>query len=65
MEEGCPAAMVKIHLRANDDACSCDFTAHSFDDNRQQALPEIWETMSAQPHLALPSARGRLSPEAL
>jgi MoaA/NifB/PqqE/SkfB family radical SAM enzyme len=64
VDEGCPSAMVKIHLRAKGDVCPCDFTAHSFGDNRQQSLPEIGESMSAHPQHAIPSARCRLSQEA-
>ena len=61
--EGCPAAMVQIHLRANGDVCPCDFTPYSFGNIRQQSLREIWESMSAHPLYAQPSARCRLSQE--
>jgi hypothetical protein len=64
VDKGCPAAMVKIRLRANGDVCSCDFTAHSFSDNRLHSLLEIWESMSAHPQHAIPSARCRQSQEA-
>lgn len=62
--EGCPAAMVQIHLRANGDVCPCDFTPYSFGNIRQQPLREIWESMSAHSLYAKPSARCRLSQEA-
>jgi radical SAM protein with 4Fe4S-binding SPASM domain len=56
--------MVQIHLRANGDVCPCDFTPYSFGNIRQQSLQEIWESMSAHPLYAKPSARCRLSQEA-
>ena len=62
--EGCPAAMVQLHLRANGDVCPCDFTPYSFGNIRQRPLREIWESMSADPLYAKPSARCRLSQEA-
>jgi len=62
--EGCPAAVVQIHLRANGDVCPCDFTPYSFGNIRERPLREIWESMSADPLYAKPSARCRLSQEA-
>jgi MoaA/NifB/PqqE/SkfB family radical SAM enzyme len=62
--EGCPAAMVQLHLRANGDVCPCDFTPYSFGNIRRRPLREIWESMSADPLYAKPSARCRLSQEA-
>lgn len=62
--EGCPAAMVQIHLRANGDVCPCDFTPYSFGNIRQRPLREIWESMSANLLYVKPSARCRLSQEA-
>jgi MoaA/NifB/PqqE/SkfB family radical SAM enzyme len=62
--EGCPAGTVQIHLRANGDVCPCDFTPYSFGNIRRQSLREIWESMSAHPLYAKPSARCRLSQEA-
>jgi MoaA/NifB/PqqE/SkfB family radical SAM enzyme len=59
--EGCPAAMVQVHLRANGDVCPCDFTPRSFGNIRQRPLKGIWESMSADPLYAEPSARCRLS----
>jgi MoaA/NifB/PqqE/SkfB family radical SAM enzyme len=59
--EGCPAAMVQVHLRANGDVSPCDFTPHSFGSIRRQSLREIWEAMAASPLYAEPSARCRLS----
>ena len=59
--EGCPAAMVQVHLRANGDVSPCDFTPYSFGSIRRQSLREIWETMAANPLYAEPSARCRLS----
>jgi MoaA/NifB/PqqE/SkfB family radical SAM enzyme len=59
--EGCPAAMVQVHLRANGDVSPCDFTPQSFGNIRQQPLKEIWDNMSGHPLYAQPSARCRLS----
>jgi MoaA/NifB/PqqE/SkfB family radical SAM enzyme len=59
--EGCPAAMVQLHLRANGDVSPCDFTPHSFGNIRQQSLRDIWETMANSELYAKPSARCRLS----
>ncbi len=59
--EGCPAAMVQLHLRANGDVSPCDFTPYSFGSIRRQSLREIWESMAANPLYAQPSARCRLS----
>lgn len=59
--EGCPAAMVQVHLRANGDVSPCDFTPYSFGNIRKQSLREIWDSMSANPLYAQPSARCRLS----
>ena len=58
---GCPAGRVQVHLRANGDACPCDFTSYSFGNIRKQPLKEIWESMSAHALYAEPSARCRLS----
>lgn len=59
--EGCPAAMVQLHLRANGDVSPCDFTPYSFGNIRKNPLREIWESMAANPLYAQPSARCRLS----
>jgi MoaA/NifB/PqqE/SkfB family radical SAM enzyme len=59
--EGCPAAMVQLHLRANGDVAPCDFTPHSFGNIRRQSLREIWELMAKSELYAKPSARCRLS----
>jgi MoaA/NifB/PqqE/SkfB family radical SAM enzyme len=59
--EGCPAAMVQLHLRANGDVSPCDFTPRSFGNIRRQPLREIWEAMAASELYAQPSARCRLS----
>jgi len=59
--EGCPAAMVQVHLRANGDVSPCDFTPYSFGNIRSQSLREIWESMAGSPLYAEPSARCRLS----
>jgi len=59
--EGCPAGMVQVHLRANGDVSPCDFTPYSFGNIQTQSLKEIWESMSAHPLYAEPSARCRLS----
>jgi len=59
--EGCPAAMVQLHLRANGDVSPCDFTPHSFGNVREKPLREIWEDMAKSELYATPSARCRLS----
>jgi MoaA/NifB/PqqE/SkfB family radical SAM enzyme len=59
--EGCPAAMVQVHLRANGDVSPCDFTPYSFGSIRRQPLREIWESMAGNSLYAQPSARCRLS----
>jgi len=59
--EGCPAAMVQMHLRANGDVAPCDFTPATFGNIRTQPLAEIWQTMTASHLYATPSARCRLS----
>lgn len=59
--EGCPAAMVQLHLRANGDISPCDFTPYSFGNIRRQPLRDIWNSMSGNPLYAQPSARCRLS----
>jgi len=59
--EGCPAAMVQLHLRANGDVSPCDFTPHSFGNIRTRPLREIWESMAASALYEQPSARCRLS----
>ena len=59
--EGCPAAMVQLHLRANGDVSPCDFTPYSFGNIRAQSLREIWESMAGNPLYEQPSARCRLS----
>jgi MoaA/NifB/PqqE/SkfB family radical SAM enzyme len=59
--EGCPAAMVQLHLRANGDVSPCDFTPCSFGNIRQQSLREIWQNMANHELYAQPSARCRLS----
>jgi MoaA/NifB/PqqE/SkfB family radical SAM enzyme len=59
--EGCPAAMVQLHVRANGDVSPCDFTPCSFGNIRERPLKEIWDTMAASALYAQPSARCRLS----
>ena len=59
--EGCPAAMVQVHVRANGDVSPCDFTPCSFGNIREQPLKEIWDAMAASSLYARPSARCRLS----
>ncbi len=59
--EGCPAAMVQLHVRANGDVSPCDFTPCSFGNIREQPLREIWDAMAASALYATPSARCRLS----
>src|SRR4030042_1460776 len=59
--EGCPAAMVQVHLRANGDVSPCAFTPHSFGRLRRQSLGDIWVAMTKSPLYAVPSARCRLS----
>lgn len=59
--EGCPAAMVQLHLRANGEVSPCDFTPYSFGNIHRQSLREIWDGMAGNPLYAEPSARCRLS----
>jgi MoaA/NifB/PqqE/SkfB family radical SAM enzyme len=59
--EGCPAAMVQVHLRANGDVSPCDFTPYSFGNIRNKSLSEIWQAMAGHSLYAEPSARCRLS----
>jgi MoaA/NifB/PqqE/SkfB family radical SAM enzyme len=59
--EGCPAAMVQMHLRANGDVSPCDFTPYSFGNIRKLPLSEIWDRMTKSNLYKGPSARCRLS----
>jgi MoaA/NifB/PqqE/SkfB family radical SAM enzyme len=59
--EGCPAAMVQMHLRANGDVSPCDFTPYSFGNIRDLSLKEIWDRMIKSDLYAGPSPRCRLS----
>jgi MoaA/NifB/PqqE/SkfB family radical SAM enzyme len=59
--EGCPAAIVTCHLRANGDLCPCDFTPISFGNIRKQSMRTIWQSMSESRLYAKPSVRCRLS----
>jgi MoaA/NifB/PqqE/SkfB family radical SAM enzyme len=59
--EGCPAAMVQLHIRANGDVTPCDFTPLSFGNIRQRPLEDIWRSMTADGLYADMSARCRLS----
>jgi MoaA/NifB/PqqE/SkfB family radical SAM enzyme len=59
--EGCPAAMVQMHLRANGDVSPCDFTPYSFGNIRELPLKEIWDRMTKSELYKGPSARCRLS----
>ncbi len=59
--EGCPAAMVQMHLRANGDVAPCDFTPYSFGNIRELSLREIWNRMAGSDLYKMPSARCRLS----
>lgn len=59
--EGCPAAMVQLHVRANGDVSPCDFTPCSFGNIRERPLKEIWDAMAASALYAQPSSRCRLS----
>jgi MoaA/NifB/PqqE/SkfB family radical SAM enzyme len=61
LAEGCPAAVMQLHLRANGDVSPCDFTPHSFGNIRQQPLREIWKVMTASTLYAGPSPRCRMS----
>jgi MoaA/NifB/PqqE/SkfB family radical SAM enzyme len=54
--EGCPAAMVQMHVRANGDVAPCDFTPATFGNIRSHKLRDIWETMTASHLYAAPSA---------
>jgi MoaA/NifB/PqqE/SkfB family radical SAM enzyme len=59
--EGCPAAMVQMHLRANGDVSPCDFTPYSFGNIRDMSLHDIWQRMIHSELYKGPSARCRLS----
>jgi MoaA/NifB/PqqE/SkfB family radical SAM enzyme len=59
--EGCPAAMVQMHLRANGDVSPCDFTPFSFGNIRELPLSEIWDRMIKSELYKGPSPRCRLS----
>jgi MoaA/NifB/PqqE/SkfB family radical SAM enzyme len=59
--EGCPAAMVQMHMRATGDVSPCDFTPFSFGNIRELPLSEIWDRMTKCDLYAKPSARCRLS----
>jgi len=59
--EGCPAAMVQLHLRANGDVTPCDFTPLSFGNVRERPLAEIWRAMTTSDLYAGTSPRCRLS----
>jgi len=59
--EGCPAAVVQVHVRANGDVTPCDFSASAFGNLRKQSLAEIWEAMSQHELYAKPSPRCRLA----
>jgi MoaA/NifB/PqqE/SkfB family radical SAM enzyme len=59
--EGCPAAMVQLHVRANGDVTPCDFTPAAFGNVRHQPLAQIWHSMTNHPLYARMSARCRLS----
>jgi MoaA/NifB/PqqE/SkfB family radical SAM enzyme len=59
--EGCPAAMVQLHIRANGDVTPCDFTPTAFGNVRQQPLSDIWRSMTTNPLYANMSPRCRLS----
>lgn len=59
--EGCPAAVVQFHIRANGDVSPCDFTSCSFGNVREKPLAEIWKAMSDHELYARPSRRCRLA----
>ncbi|HOP39942.1 MAG TPA: radical SAM protein [Geobacteraceae bacterium] len=59
--EGCPAAMVQMHMRANGDVAPCDFTPFSFGNIRELPLSEIWNRMTTSELYKGPSPRCRLS----
>jgi len=59
--EGCPAAMVQMHLRANGDVSPCDFTPCSFGNIRELPLGDIWQRMISSELYKGPSPRCRLS----
>lgn len=44
--EGCPAAMVQLHIRADGGVTPCDFTPKAFGNIRTQPLAEIWRAMT-------------------
>jgi MoaA/NifB/PqqE/SkfB family radical SAM enzyme len=59
--EGCPAAMVQLHIRANGDVTPCDFTPQAFGNLRRQPLADIWAAMAGHDLFANASPRCRLS----
>jgi MoaA/NifB/PqqE/SkfB family radical SAM enzyme len=59
--EGCPAAMVQLHIRANGDVTPCDFTPLAFGNIRRTPLSDIWRAMTADALYAGMSARCRLA----
>jgi MoaA/NifB/PqqE/SkfB family radical SAM enzyme len=59
--EGCPAAMVQLHIRTNGDVTPCDFTPQAFGNVRRQPLADIWKAMTAHSLYAAMSPRCRLS----
>ena len=59
--EGCPAAVVQVHIRTNGDVTPCDFTPQAFGNLRQQPLKDIWRSMTTHSLYANMSARCRLS----
>ena len=59
--EGCPAAMVQLHIRANGDVTPCDFTPHAFGNLRNRPLADIWKAMASHSLYADLFPRCRLS----
>jgi MoaA/NifB/PqqE/SkfB family radical SAM enzyme len=58
--EGCPAAVVQLHIRGNGDVSPCDFTPYSFGNLRGSSLKSIWQKMISHPLYSTHSPHCRL-----
>ncbi|MCL5772978.1 MAG: radical SAM protein [Firmicutes bacterium] len=58
--EGCPAAVVQLHIRGNGDVSPCDFTPYSFGNLRTEPLKDIWQKMISHPLYSTHSPSCRL-----
>lgn len=59
--QGCPAAVVQVHVRANGDVTPCDFTPYSFGNVREQPLEKIWQALAEDPLYAERAPRCRMA----